>query len=198
MHAIGVFSPAPYWKVVGEYLDHDDEKLRHEAVVALEQLAVPESVKVLLVALGKEKLPAIKKDLLRALGSAGASDDKARKALLKSVASEKDELLRRNAILALGWLAPTADVQKVLRDCLASAVPDERSAAAAAMGISRDEAWIEVLEKAIATDSAPEFKPCAESAVQVLRGATLSVLRTAVKALGEDEIEREKFFGPAL
>lgn len=198
MHAIGVFSPPVYWKLVAEYLDHEDEKLRTEAVVALEQLAVPDSTKALLSALAKEKSLKVKKDLMRALGSAGSNDDKARKALLKGVAAEKDETVRLNAIVALGWLAPGADVNKTLSELLASAKPEERRAAAVAMGMSRNEAWIGFLETASAKDEDASFKASAEAALQVLKGAALSALRGSVRAVCDDGLEREKFFGPAL
>ena len=197
MHAIGVLSPPVYWKIVAEFLDHEDELLRDEAVVALEQLAAPESVRALSSALAKEKSAKVKKDLLRALASAGASDDKARKTLIKYATTEKDDLLRRNAIIALGWLSPGADVNKVLADGLSAVVPEHRTAAAIAMGLSRNEAWIAFLEKAVATEASPDFKTNAETALIVLKGASLSLLRLAVRALCEDGLERERFFGAA-
>ena len=195
MHAIGVLSPSVYWKLVSEYLDNDDEKLRNEAIVALEQLAVPESVRAITAAIGKEKNLACKKDLMRALGSAGANDDTARKALLKFVASEKDPLVRLNAIVGLGWLTPGADVNKVLGELLASAQPDDRRAAVVAMGLSRNEGWVEVVEKALAKDEDAGFKTAAEAALKVIKGENLSVLRAPLRSICDDGLEREKFFG---
>lgn len=195
MHAIGVLSPAPYWKLVSEYLDHDDEKLRNEAIVTLEQLAVPESTKGLLAALGKEKALPCRKDLMRAIGSAGTGDDKARKALLKAVASEKDPTVRQNAVVALGWLAPGADVNKVLGELYASTNPDERSAAVVAMGLSRNEAWVAIVEAGIAKEADAKVKAAAEAALAVLKGGSLTGLREPLRTACDDGIERERFFG---
>jgi hypothetical protein len=195
MHAIGVLSPPVYWKLVSEYLDNDDDQLRNEAIVALEQLAVPDSVRAITSALAKEKNLACRKDLMRALGSAGAADDKARKALLKFVASEKDPTVRLNAVVALGWLAPGADVNKVLGELLASAQPEDRRAAVVAMGLSRNDAWVAVVEKALAADADPNFKTAAEAALKVLKGENLATLRAPLRSICDDGLEREKFFG---
>jgi len=197
MHGIGVLSPPAYWKLVSEFLDHDDEKLRNEAIVALEQLAAPESVGALTKAIGKEKSVRMRKDLYRALGSAGAADEKARKALLKALGSEKDPLARRNALFALGWFAPNAESDKALTDALANGVAEDRSAAALAIGLSRQAAWLERMEKTAADEPNPEVKSCAEAAVSVLKGAGLGVLREPVRATCQDEINREKIFGVA-
>ncbi len=195
MHAIGVLSPAPYWKLVSEYLDHDDEKLRNEAIVTLEQLAVPESTKGLLAALGKEKAVACRKDLMRAIGSAGTNDDKARKALLKAVAGEKDATVRQNAVVALGWLVPGTDVNKALGDLFGSKNPDERAAAVVAMGLSRNEAWVPIVEGGIAKEADAKVKAAAEAALAVLKGGSLTGLREPLRTACDDGIERERFFG---
>jgi HEAT repeat protein len=195
MHSIGVLSPPVYWKVVADYLDHDDEKLRNEAAVALEQLAAPESAKAIASALSKEKSAAVRKDLARALGSAGAGDDKARKALLKCAGSDKDELVRRNAVVALGWLVPGSDVHKALGDSLSAAEPGRRSAAALAMALSRNPAWIPILEQAGTAEADPEAKAHAKAALEVLRGAPLGSLRSSVASVCGDTIARERIFG---
>jgi uncharacterized membrane protein YgcG len=144
-------------------------------------------VRAITSALAKEKNLACRKDLMRALGSAGAADDKARKALLKFVASEKDPTVRLNAVVALGWLAPGADVNKVLGELLASAQPDDRRAAVVA--------WVAVVEKALAADADPNFKTAAEAALKVLKGENLATLRAPLRSICDDGLEREKFFG---
>jgi len=198
LHTIGVLSPQVYWTVVADYLSNDDEILRNEAAVALEQLAAPPSLKAIFSALPKEKSPKVKKDLMRAMGSAGASDEKARKPLLKSATTEKDSIVRINSIVALGWLSPGADVNKQLAETLESgATVEERSAAALAMALSRNEAWIPFLEKAGGPDANPELKKYVEPALQLLHGGSNGLLRTPLKTLAHDDIEREKLFGRA-
>jgi hypothetical protein len=134
--------------------------------------------------------------LFRALGSAGSNDDHARKAVLKAAASERDPIVRVNAIFAIGWLAPGTDVNKQLADTLnAGATLDERSAAALAMGLSRNEAWIPFLEKANGADADPELKKCIEPALMLLRGGSTGLLRDPLKKVAHDDIAREKLFG---
>ncbi len=197
MHGIGVLSPHAYWKLVTGFLEHDDEKLRHEAIVALEQLAAPESVPAITRAISKEKDSVRRKDLYRALGSAGANDEKARKALLKALTSEKDALVRRNALFALGWFPPNAESDKALADALNKGAAEERSAAALASALSRNQAWVEIIKKAEAAEENPQVKECLEAASGVLAGAGLTTLRGHVRRVCEDELEREKLFGVA-
>jgi hypothetical protein len=193
MHAIGVLSPPEYWEVVAKYLDHNELRLRQEAAVALEQLAAPDAVRDITSALAKEKEPKMRADLARALGSAGADDEKAIKALIKLAAGDKDAHVRVNAILALGWASPNADADRELSTRSESANVDERCAAALAMAISRNELWIDVLAKKSAADA--EAKQVLDIALGVLRGGPLSALRDSVKKLAGDDIERERLFG---
>lgn len=197
MHAIGVLSPHAYSKLVVEFLDHDDEKLRHEAIVALEQLAAPDSVSAITRAIGKEKDPVRRKDLYRALGSAGANDEKARKTLLKALTSEKDARVRRNALFALGWFPPNPESDKALAEALRKGAAEERSAAALATALSRHEAWLEPVKQAEAAEENPEVKECLTAASGVLAGAGITTLRACVRRVCEDELEREKLFGVA-
>ena len=126
--------------------------------VALEQLASEDSVKALLGALKKAKDETIEKNLLRAIGACGPEDRKVRSALLKASEDVKNPLARQNALLALGWAESDEGVTERLRQAAlpeefakkAKIGPDritelERETAVVAMGISRDEAWTEML-----------------------------------------------------
>lgn len=197
MHAIGVLSPQAYGKLVVDFIEHDDEKLRHEAIVALEQLCAPDSAAAISRAISKEKNARLRKDLYRALGSAGAGDEKARKALLKALTSEKDVLARRNALFALGWFAPAADSDKALSDALSGGAAEDRCAAALAAGLTRHEAWRERVEQAASKEENPQVKECLAAALGVLNGAGLTTLRACVRSICEDDLEREKLFGVA-
>lgn len=197
MHAIGVLSPQAYWKLVCEFLEHDDEKLRLEAIVALEQLAAPDSTGAITRAISKEKNARLRKDLYRALGSAGANDEKARKTLLKALTSEKDALARRNALFALGWFPPATDSDKALGDALVGGTAEDRCAAALAAGLTRHETWRERVAQATSKEENPQVKECLTAAAGVLNGAGLTTLRTLVRSICEDELEREKLFGVA-
>jgi hypothetical protein len=195
MHAIGVLSPPVYAEIVVDYLDHSEVRLRQEAAVALEQLAAPESVRDIASALAKEKEPHVRKDLARALGSAGANDEKALKSLAKLIASDKDERVRVNALIALGWSSPNAEVDRELASRLGSAVLEERGAAVIAMALSQSTKWVALLETLTAIDA--ETKALCDTALAVLRGGSRGALREPLKKIAGDDIQRERLFGRA-
>jgi hypothetical protein len=195
LRAIGQLSPPPYWEMVSEFLDHDDEGLRREAAVAIEQLAAREAVPALTKALNAEKEPGHQKDLLRALGACGAGDSKTRALLVKRAKSDKQSLVRANAYLALAWSASDPDVQALLRATLEKGDDLDRAAAALAVGIARDAAWIPVLETAAAAAKDDGTKAAIRAARGVLDGAALSTLREQVVRVCRDEVGRERIFG---
>jgi hypothetical protein len=214
LRAIGTLSPQSYWEIAAEYIDDSILEVRAEAVVALEMLAAPDSLRTLQSALKKEKDDTVYKNLLRAMGTAGAIDNKAHSALLKAVAKEKDEIIRRNATLALGSLAQSPDVDELLAEILADEdrTHRERAAAVCAMALTRRVEWLELLRPALRAAQAaeagekPEGEPedfvptddllaALEAAVQLLEGGDLSVMRDVVSAAGRDTIPRERWFG---
>lgn len=195
MHAIGVYSPAAYWEIAAEYVGDSDVKLRDEAIVALEQLAAPESVKVLQSALAKEDEKPIQKDILRALGTAGANDKNVRALLLKKLKSEKNELLRLNAIVAAGSLAAGDDLAQALAASLENASAAERTAAACAMALTRDPRFATALETAAKDARDAEAAKVAALALAIVRGGDLTAIARPLKAVCKDSIDRERFFG---
>jgi hypothetical protein len=197
LHGIGVSSPQPYWELVAPYLFDKKPELRNEAAVALEQLAVPKSMKTVLKALGKEKDRTIEKNLLRALGTTVADDARGRKKLLDRARKEKDGLLVANALVALGSVPPGDDVRDVLRSAFESGAADASRAAVCAMAISRDRSWVEYLEATAKGAGGDDLSLAVEAALVVLRGENLSHLRPIVRSAASDRIERERIFGDA-
>lgn len=209
VHAIGVLSPASWWEIAADALGSSAETVRAEAAVALEQLCAPEAVKSLTAALQDEKEPAVQKELLRALGTCGASDKNVRTLLLKRVKSEKDELLRLNAIVATGSLAPGDDVAAELERFANTGSAAEQHAALCAIALSRD-ARYETLLAAKGAVAAPAAggagdKPAANSdlaalattALAIVHGGDLKALREPLQRVCKDTLERERFFGRA-
>lgn len=203
---IGVWSPRSWWELPAEYAVGGREDLRREAIVALEQIGAPESLKRIQEGLRKEKEPRIAKDYLRALGSVGATAPGTLDTLLKYVRREKDGLLRANAIVAIGYLPGDDEVRAALTELLD--VPEaeraeksrERIAAACAMGLSRDSSWRPLLEsvRAEAEQSGDEqLGGAADAALSVLRVGDLATLRKHVMEVCEDDIPRERLFGIA-
>lgn len=211
LRRIGEVSPPSYHEVVLPFVGAGIASTRSEAIVALEQLGHPGALPDLLKALRKEKDEQLEKDLLRAIGSCGADDRKAREALLRASEDRSRPLVRRNALIALGWLAPDDDVALRLRQAALPerfagdarigpdrVTPEEREAAVVAMGISRDPAWAELLgELRDYGEAPPELRDAATAAAEVLGGATYQVLRPALERAGSDAIPRDRLFPAA-
>lgn len=195
IHAIGVYSPPSFWEALEIYVKDPDDNVRNEIAVALEQLAAKDSVKAIRAALAKEKDTQVKKNLLRALGTAGAEDKAARKALLKAAEDRKEPFFQVNALLALGSHFRDEDVDELLRGTLAAG--DARLAQAAAMAIAfaRAEGFDDALAAAKARLTDAESQARFDRVAQVLDGANLSLLKDDFLQLAGDRITRERFFG---
>lgn len=193
---IGTRSPKVYWEVAAEHSTSSNDELRAAAASALEQLAAPDSLKAIRAALGKEKDPSIEARWVRALGAAGAADKRTRSELLKRARSEKDPVQRANAIVALGYLAPTSDVDDALLAMLAGDDYREQAAAACALGIARLPWRAETLRGAIeATDDDTVASACT-AALKVLEGSQLRALApTFEQVTGETKAPPRLFAG---
>lgn len=195
LHAIGMVSPSIYWKLAADSLEEHEASIRAEAAVALEQLAVAESTKVLLALLAKEEDPTVAKEMLRALGATGAADPKVHALLVKRARTEKNELLRLNAILALGACDPDPEIRTTLQTLLSTGTEKERTAAACAAALSRDATWLSVLEPLAATATDAGLGQALAAAITVLKGGEIRGIRETVVKIGSDKIQRERLFG---
>lgn len=195
LHAIGVISPPAYWQIVAQSLEDHEVELRTEAAVALEQLAAPESLKVIQTALQKEEDPAVQKELLRALGTTGAADQRVRALLVKRAKTDKNELLRLNSILALGSVDTDADVKETLKTMLEKGTDKERTASVCAMALTRAEGWIATVEAATKDTKDENLAKAAKAALDVLKGGELRKIRESMSKIGQDKVQRERLFG---
>jgi hypothetical protein len=194
---IGMNSPPAYWEVLEYFTKNGDVRIRNAAAVAMEELAAPAARKAVVAALKKEKDPAIEKNWLRAAGACGRDDSGVRKLLVKSATREKDPALRRNALIALGYLAPHKTVRAALEDALGGDDEEDRLAAACAMALTRDAAWLPLLEEAAAAD-APRRADLAP-AIAVLEGANLRrIAEVFGRVSGDESIRIRLFFGEVL
>jgi len=206
LHQIGVNSPPSYWEVVAEFLGDSKDEVRNEAAVALEQLAAPASFRVISSALKKEKILEIEKNLLRALGAAGAAEKSAKATLLKVAEKDREELLRANAVVSLGYLVRDEDVFEFLTQTFQGGAPRMQAAAAVAMGLSREEEWLAILDPASVTaeegqevpeplELEDEVQDAVEAAKRVLSDGDLKPLEGPMREVAEDELRRERLFG---
>ncbi|MEC8495696.1 MAG: hypothetical protein VXZ39_12270, partial [Planctomycetota bacterium] len=74
----------------------------------------------------------------------------------------------------------------------------EREAAVVAMGISRDEAWTEMLTRIREDEEEPqELRDAASASLEVIAGGEYRLLRDALMRAGSDEIPRDRLFRAA-
>ena len=195
LRTIGATSPASFWEAVSPFLDPKRAtSLRQEAAVALEQLGAPKSVRVLKSALSKAKTPELKKNLLRALGSAGAEDKGARKLILRYV-DDKESILARNALLALAWHVGDKKVDGALLAALEGESSLERRAAALALAVGRRTEHHDALLRALQARRSPQDTDVMQRALSVLEGEDLATIKADVASVCGDRIPRPRFFG---
>lgn len=88
---------------IAELLKHKDDLLRANAVVSLEYIGSPDSVRDLTARLKPEKVVAIQNHLYRALGRCGAGDAKVRALLLKEAKGADSEEASFGPIVGLAY-----------------------------------------------------------------------------------------------
>jgi hypothetical protein len=196
---IGMNSPPAFWEALEFFTKNGNERIRNAAAVALEELAAPDACKAVRAALSKEKDPAVKKNWLRAAGSCGRDDSSTRKLLLKSATREKDALLRHNALIALGYLKPHKAVRAALADALGGDDDDDRLAAACATALTRDAAYLPLLESALSRATDAAYRTDLEAVRAVLEGANLRrIAEVFGRVSGDETIRIRLFFGEIL
>ncbi len=196
LRAVGRFSPPAFWQAIADSLKDASEEVRLQTAVALEELGAPESVKRIRASYSKEKSAFVRKDLLRALGTAGAADRRARSTLLKAAKNAKEPMLQRNAILALGPHLGDKATDKLVHALLEGDDSSLASCAALAIAFARAEGWEEALKAASALREDPEAA-LLQRVMEVLEGGNLSLLADDFTRLGGDRLRRERFFGVA-
>jgi hypothetical protein len=194
LQVLGALVPGNSWTIFEHSAGHRDALLRNQAAVALEQLRAPRALKLIKTALKHEKDAGVLKNWVRALGASGRADKGARRQLLQ-LSQNRADVLRRNALFALGWLAPDGDVSERLVEALgASDAPDAR-AAACAMALSREQSYMPALESRLAGEGLDDdLRGTLESALTVLKGADLAGIESAVRDVCRDTIPRRRVF----
>ena len=149
----------------------------------------------MLTAYSKEKEPLVAKNILRALGTTGAGNSRALKLVIREAHSSKDDLLRANAIVALGSLTSDAKASATLVTALESENVETRKAALCAAALSRDPVWLEILEQM--AEAEPAVQGVCSTAIRVLTKGDLKPIQDPLTRVARDEIPRERLFGPA-
>jgi hypothetical protein len=196
--AMGAVSPANYWTTIEKLLRSNTDSLRNMAAITMEQLAAPKSVKVLKSAYLKEEMRSIKKNMLRAMGVAGAEHSGTRSLLLKAVKNvDKESLLANNALLVLGLHATDKKALAALNDALIGENKTMLQAAALGLAFARVTEQISSVKAVIESETDAETKAVLERCLQVLEGGNLSLIAKDYARIGQDKIARPRFFGNA-
>jgi hypothetical protein len=195
LNAVGGASPPSFWDTIDHFLKSSDGEFRLLTAAALEQLAAPDSVKTLKSIFAKEKSGKVRKNLLRALGVAGAEDKSARSVVLKAWKNKKEPLLRTNALLVLGLHAKDKKARAALLEALQGSNPIHRQAAALGIAFGRDESLMDLLEGALSAEEDKTTKAVMEKCKSVLQGSSLSTIGEDFSRVGEDSHPRPRFFG---
>lgn len=192
---IGSSSPPAFWEAMAPLLESKSEDVRSEAAVALEQLAAKDSLRAIKGALAREKSAFVRKNLVRALGTAGAGNAGVRKRLLKIARSPKEPLARTSALIGLGAHAGDRSALEVLEAALESGSAEERQAVALGLAFARRVERREMLVAAAGREQDAEVKAVLARALSVLDGKNLDVLAADFRDVAHDRIPRGRFFG---
>ncbi len=192
LHEIGRTSPTSFWEVAAAALSNPDSGMRNEAIVALEQLAEPKSLKALLKQKSCEKEDAAAANLIRAIASVGRGKKSAESLVLKTAAKDKKNFMRINAIIGLVYVEDREKVNALLAKSLAHDNPGIRAAAAYTIAIRREHDLGDALALAIEGEKDLTCKTYLEAAAAALRGGGLRLIQGVLREYALDDIVRDR------
>ena len=173
IHHIGRYGAVVLWDELLPYLAwKDDETVRHEAVVALEQLGQKAACDQLITRFDKETSDKIRGDILRAIGRTAGSSKKAvaflQDVLTRPKPKNLPDPLRLQAVVALTHVEDRAAVQALLRTALKDPVPVIRHAAVYVTAVRREEALLPEMRAGISNEKDGDVSGAMVNAVGVL------------------------------
>ena len=194
LHAIGQVGTEQFWEVLVPWCAWSQEEHRLEAVVALEQLRVPDAVKGLLDRWKREENGDVRNAIIRALAAAGAEDSKARKTVLAAAKStkEKEADQRVHALIGCADLADAKGVRGALEPALAKGDARTRAAAAWAVAVRREAELEDVLRAALPTETDALAREAVEAALDALGGGAGETLDDLKQRITHDTIPRDR------
>lgn len=192
LHEIGRTSPPSFWEVAAAALSHSDPAMRNEAIVALEQLAEPNSLKALLKQKSCEKEDTAAANLIRAIASVGRGIKNAESLVLKTAAKDKKHFMRIHAVIGLVYIEDREKVNDLLAKSLSSDNPGIRAAAAYTIALRREHDLRDALTIAIDTEKDLTCKTYLEAAAATLRGGGLRLIEGVLREYALDDIVRDR------
>lgn len=144
-------------------------RVRNAAVVTLEEMKSSAAAKLLVERFKKERDPEIKKDILRALGTAGVGHQPARDLLVKY--AKKKGKLSLNALMAIGpHIIGDAEIREVLKTAWKKTSKDYRLAILYSYWVARDPDTAEDLKWIKEREKRGTEYDLAESVLAVIEG----------------------------
>ena len=146
---IGRTSPKEWWEVVAPYVSFRTIETRKAAIFALEHFAEPKSLPALTAQFPKETEPYLKGRILRAMAAVAPSNKAVVQSIVHEIKTQRDELVRAHAVVAVGQLEDHEAATAALNQALQDKADKVRGAAAYACAMRRDRELMPALDLVI-------------------------------------------------
>ncbi len=192
LHNIGRLSPAAYWEMVVPWVDDARAPVRAEAIVALEQLAVPKSIAVLQKRWKAEKDVDVRAELVRALAAVDPAGKHTIQVVMEQAEKAKEARVRISAVIAGARFEDPKAVAALVKSALAADVSGVRAAAAYVVGVRREAALRADLDAAALKEPDTSVKHAMDLAIEVMNGGNVELLNKVADEFDRSPIKRER------
>ncbi len=192
LHNIGRLSPTPYWEMVAPWVDDPRPMVRAEAIVALEQLAVPKALGALQKQWKAEKEQDVRAELIRAIAAVDPTGKSTIALVLDQAEKAKEPRMRIAAVVAGAKLEDPKAVAALVKKALAAEVSGVRAAAAYVIGVRRETALRADLDAAALKEVDTGVKHAMDVAVEVLNGGAVDLLAKVADEYDRSAIKRDR------
>ena len=128
------------------------------------------------------------------MGACGRGDKSTSKTLVRLAEKEKDDRVRKNAILALGHLLPDEGALEALMAIAEEGEGDDRWAAVLGLALGRATEARELIEGMKEGEDDEDILKIIERSLLVLDGGNLYEIQSSFRLISESEIERWRLF----
>ncbi len=191
---LGTISPAIFIDVLAETARSPSASRRARTAVALEQIGSREGLSIAKKGWKSEKDEATRAEWIRALAACGKADKGSIRTVIKAARKDSNPLVRRSALIGLGYSLPNEDAMEALEKALGGPLAEERDAAVLALALGRSIEDKSLVEKVLESDLEDGSRRTAEAVMGVLEGGPLYPLSGEFKQISESEIDRSRIF----
>ncbi|MCB9832811.1 MAG: thioredoxin family protein [Planctomycetes bacterium] len=206
IRALGYEQYAAAADFILKFLDADSDYIKNCAVITLEEMKASQADAKLRALLDKARDKHLKKDILRALGPAGGSDEA--KAVLLEYAEDREDDFRVASYLSLGNYMSDTKVQEFLPQRYKKEGKDvaAKTAIIWAYATSRDESLIPALQEMVSKEKNKQMEDTAGLAMERMkqgngppppgqgdgRGQFMRVRKALAPLFAKDKIDRNR------